>query len=264
MIKLILFYSEGEPNDKGINLTHAKDIMINKYINDFDEINVYTPSMLRDMGYHQSVQEFPDSGLVSANYKLNFIGFCAWKPLIIKLELLKSNKDDIIFYHDVNCIKYPQYLSFKNIKNWINTIFTKCNYDFFFPQEHSQKLYRFCKANVIRELGNDDAFNYHFSQMCVNCCVFKNTPVSLLLLDEWIDACNNTSWLDGNIYGSLIDGFTYHCPEQSILNTILANWIKTNKHNIPKKFPFIYFKYRNINDIHDITDYDYLKYLTIS
>jgi hypothetical protein len=220
--------------------------------------------MLQDMGYHQSVQEFPDTGLVSGNYKLNFIGFCAWKPLIIKLELLKSNKDDIIFYHDVNCIKYPQYLSFKNIKNWINTIFTKCKYDFFFPQEHSNQLYRWCKTNVIRELGNDDAFNYHFSLMCVNCCVFKNTAVSLLLLDEWIEACNNTSWLDGKTYGSLIKGFRHHCPEQGILNTILANWIKTNKHNIPTKFPFIYFRARNINEIHDITDYDYLKYLTIS
>ena len=30
MIKLILFYSEGEPNDKCINLTCAKDLMIKK------------------------------------------------------------------------------------------------------------------------------------------------------------------------------------------------------------------------------------------
>ena len=261
MIKLILFYSEGPPNDNSNNLTHAKDLMIKQYSTEVDEIIVYTPSILRDMGYHQCVKECHRVGVVCSNHKHNYIGFCAWKPLIIKLELLKSNKDDIIFYHDINCIKYPQYLLFGNIKNFINTIFTKCDYDFFFPQEHSNPLYKWCKTNVIRELGNDDEFNYKFSQICVNCCIFKNTDISLLLLDEWIEACNNDTWLNGEIYGKLIKGFRYHCPEQGILNNIVANWIKTNKNNIPKKYPFIYFTNRNINEINDITDYDYLKYL---
>lgn len=261
MIKLILFCSEGYPNDKGINLISEKNTMINKYKNDVDEIIVYTPTKLREMGYLQSVKEFPYSGLVNSNYKLNLIGFSAWKPLIIKLELLKSNKDDIIFYHDVNCTKYTQYLSFKNIKNCINTIFTYCDYDFFFPQEHRLPLYKCCKTNVIKELGNNDLFNYNFSQVCVNCCIFKNTNISLSILDEWINACNNERWLNGEQYGSLITGFSHHCPEQSILNNILANWIKTNKHNIPTKFPFIYFEGRNINKIRNITDYTYLSFL---
>ena len=260
-IKLLMFFSESEPYDKGIDLTNEKDGMIWQYKNYFDEIIVYTPKILRDLGYNQSVKEYDNAGVVSVkNYKQNFIGFCAWKPLIIKLELLKSNNNDIIFYHDVNCTKYPQYLLFKDIKNTINTLLEKCNYDFFIPQEDT-RLVMWCKTNVIRELGNDHKFNYNFKQLCVNCMIFKNTNISLSLLDEWIECCNNETWLNGETYGSMHKDFIWHCPEQSILNNIIANWIKTRKYDIPIHFPFVYFNGRNINNINNITDYNYLKFL---
>lgn len=261
MIKLVLFYSQSKPHDDGINLTVEKDKMIHQYKDEFDEIIVYTPSILKELGYNQSVKEYSNPGLVSANYKQNCIGFCAWKPLIIKLELLKSNKDDIIFYHDVNCTKYTEYLLFKDIKNTVNKIFEKCNYDFFFPQEPGQRLVTWCKTNVIEELGNNHNFNYYFHQVCVNCAIVKNTRVSLLLLDEWIECCNNEKWLNGEMYGKLSEHFIHHCPEQSILNNIIANWIRNNTNNISQKFPFIFFNNRNINLINDITEYSYLFYL---
>jgi hypothetical protein len=107
-------------------------MMIDKYKNEFDEIIVYTPNILKNLGYDNLCNEYKEHGVIVANIPQKNIGFSKWKPLICILELSKSSKDDIIVYHDVDCLKYPVYLQFVNVKNTINNILDRCNYDFFF------------------------------------------------------------------------------------------------------------------------------------
>ena len=45
MFNLVCFLSEGPPNDKGLNLTKNKDILIKKAFPHFDNINIYTPKI---------------------------------------------------------------------------------------------------------------------------------------------------------------------------------------------------------------------------
>lgn len=157
-------------------------------------------------------------------------------------------------YNDVNCFKYASYISYINVRKTIYSLLDKCKYDFYIPQE-DVKLSRFCKTNVIRELGEDNIFNYNFHQLCVNTMIFKNTNISLSLLEDWENACKNEQW----IYGQMDENFSHSCPEQSILNNIIANRIRNNY--IPFYYPLIRFKFRNINHDYYNTNFEYLNYL---
>jgi len=87
-INLVSFYSEE------INLTEQKNIFIENAQNNVDNISLYSPQILKDMNYH--IKEYPVSSLVTMNPNTNYIGFLAWKPLIILLELHKMNDGDIL------------------------------------------------------------------------------------------------------------------------------------------------------------------------
>jgi hypothetical protein len=95
-IHLVLFYSEGGAHDNGIDLTKERDIIIECAGHQVDHIEFYTPRKLRELGYGDYVKETPDAGVVSKNPGLNMIGFCAWRPLIMRLEMEKVADGDII------------------------------------------------------------------------------------------------------------------------------------------------------------------------
>jgi hypothetical protein len=263
MIKLILFHSEGSPNDNALNLTPQKNLMIQKYKSEFDEIVVYTPFILKELGYGHLCNDYEDSGVISRNKPQKNIGFSKWKPLICRLELEKAHEDDIIMYHDIDCIKYDKYLKFQNIKKTINEIMNICKYDFFFPQEHQDKnrLEMFCKKTVLIELGENHIFNHKFNQLCVNFILLKKTKITFELLDEWLDACKNERWIDGVSYEPEDDRFVHHCPEQGILNNIVANWIRKKKNNINNKYPGVYLIDRQLNRYLPVNSHDYLQYI---
>ena len=83
----VFFYSEGEPNDKGLALGDCKDKLIEAAKDHVDNISYYTPKILEDMGYGEYVKNYEDKGLCTCNKGMNHIGFEAWKPLILLLEL---------------------------------------------------------------------------------------------------------------------------------------------------------------------------------
>lgn len=50
MIKLVLFYTQGIPHDNCLDLSQSCQKMIELYNSEFDEIILYTPSILKKMG----------------------------------------------------------------------------------------------------------------------------------------------------------------------------------------------------------------------
>lgn len=260
MLKLIIFYSQGEPFDNALNLTVQKNLMIERYKNEVDLIIEYTPTILRSLGYDNYCNEYEEHGVIFSNKEQKNIGFSKWKPLICKIELLKSSDDDIIMYHDVDCIKYPIYLTYNDVKKTVNQLLQDCKYDFYFPQEHCVPLEKFCKNTVIVELGENSLFNKNFSQLCVNFFILKKSENTFKLLNEWIEGCNDR-WINGISYLEETSAFIHHCPEQSILNNIIANWIRKNKNGMNKQYPFFFLVKRDINNIYPIKNYNYLKYL---
>jgi hypothetical protein len=265
---LVLFHSEGNGKDNGLDLTNEKDIMVESAKPHFDNISIYTPTILKSLGYNYHIKTYENTGLVSCNPGQQYIGFCAWKPLILLLELEKMNEGDILVYKDVNCTKVPIYKDFNNIKSKTEHFLNHVNFDFFVSRNHTgyQEPFSnkyFCKTNIIRELGEDNPFSYQYAGVCVFFMCMRKSDIVIELLTEWLRACENEEWINGEQYGDLYEGFIWSCPEQSILNVILANWIRRRKHNIPINYPEIFFHERNLNTVFTTMDMSYLQYLQI-
>ena len=261
-ITLVLFYSQGYPYDKGLDLEESKNLTLKYAKDNINNISCYNISKLKEMNFFKYIKEYDNSGVVSANPCAELTGFYAWKPLIILLELEKMNYNDILVYRDVNCIKYPQYQNYNNFKNNIINLLKKCNFDFLITRENDEyTIEQFCKTNVIRELGEDNIFTYNFPLLIANLIIIKKTDISLILLKEWLEACENEKWIDGNIYGNMSNKFNWHTPEQSILSIIIANWIRKKKYNIPLKYPNIILENREIDRIKIPNNFNYLEFL---
>ena len=265
-IHLVLFYSEGGAHDNGIDLTKERDIIIECASHQVDHIEFYTPRKLRELGYGDYVKEYPDSGVVSKNPGLNMIGFCAWRPLIMRLEMEKVADGDIIVYRDINCNKQPTNI-YGNLKNYdyfrsvISRFFNEYvnNFDFLVVRDGDFiKTRQHCKTNVIKELAIHPEFTSEFPLLISNLLIFKKSRVSEELLNEWQSACENESWINGIIYDELDPEFKWHTPEQGILSVIISNWVFTRKHNIPEKYPDIILQWRNMHMPCRPTQYHYL------
>lgn len=261
-IHFVGFYSEGTPHDKGINLNKEKNIIINELKNEVDSYSFYTPKKILDMGYDKHMIDFNNAGVVSMNPGMNHIGNCAWRPLIILLELQKLNNNDIVVYRDINCTKYPDLKNFKNFKNKVNNILTDVNYDFAIPRHSTnEKIIEHCKTNIIKDLAINQEFTSEFPLLISTYLIFKKTNNSIQFLNEWNDACLIRKYIDGEIYGEMSPKFKWSTPEQSIMSVIISNWVYEQKNDIPLKYPnfMINNKTRDFYNYLYSTNYEYLK-----
>lgn len=259
---IVHFYSEGLPNDKGKDLKYCKEQLIqtNKC---FDNIAFYTPKILKDLGYDNFVKEYDVTSINSYYETMCKIGLSAWKPLILLLELEKMEMGDILIYRDCDFQKYGSLLINDNIIRTIDEIVDIVKFDFIISRESENfQLKQYTKPVVLKELGNDDAFNKEFPLLICNFIIIKKTDISIEFLNEWKDACLVDKYIDGYMYDVHSPDFlNFTTNEQSIAGTIVANWVKTRKHDIPIKYPMIGFENRNINQVMYFNNYDYLKYL---
>jgi len=265
-MNLVLFYSEGGDKDNGLPLTTEKDIMFESAKNAVDNISVYNPTILKNMGYEYHVKEREKAGLASCNPGVQSIGFFAWKPLIMLLELEKMNDGDILVYRDVNCTKIEVYKNYDNFRENVEGFINYVNFDFFVSRCHegwvepfSHKF--FCKTNTIRELGENHPFSYNYPMIWAGFICVRKSDISIKLLKDWLHACENEEWINGEQYGELQDGFVWSCSEQSLLSLIISNWIRKRVHNIPINYPQVVFAERDLNRGYSNIDMRYLEYL---
>ena len=250
IMNLVVFHSEGRPHDKGKNLTSNREKILeqDKY---FNNISIYTPRILRELGFGNYVKEYKNTGVVSKNPGMSGIGFCAWRPKILLLELEKMNDGDILIYRDMNIKKNPMLGNYDNIRDIALKVLDIVNFDFFVPRQNCKlKLKQHTKTNVLRELGENHPFSYNFPVLFSGLLVVvRKSEVSIELLKEWENACLNDEWINGERYGEMCNAFRWSCPEQSLLGVIIANWVRKKKHNISKYYPFVGFHKKNISDM---------------
>ncbi|PSV25019.1 MULTISPECIES: hypothetical protein [unclassified Photobacterium] len=263
---LVFFYSEGAPNDNALDLCENKQLVLDAAKDHVDNISYYTPKKLRDLGFEGYVREYDSSGLVSQNPGMSKIGFCAWRPLILLLEMERMNEGDILIYRDSNILKYRKLSNYNDIKNIAEQCLTLCGFDFFIPHHDSLiKNRELTKTNIIRELGEDNFFSYEYPALQAAFIVIRKSEASIQLLQEWLDACSNEEWINGKQYGELDSQFHHSTPEQAILSIIIANWVRKGIHNIPVTYPLISIRAgRDINKITFRTDFSYLTILNKS
>jgi len=245
----ISFCSEGEPNDRGLDLSESRKILGESLDKTDMKYFFYTPKFMRESGYGEFVKEHENAGLVSMNPNMNLVGFCAWKPLIMLLELEKMKDGDILVYRDCNCKKYNVFNDFTNFENTIRNILKKAKFDFFIPQDEPDvNLGKHCKSNIIDDLAINKEFTRQFPLLIANIIICRKSKIVIEILEEWKKYCLVDEYINGEQYGDLYKEFRWFTPEQSILTVIISNYVFEGKHNIPKTYPNIIFKNRDINN----------------
>ena len=245
MIHYVGFYSEGNGKDKALDLTMEKNIIETNLKKKVDGYHFYTPSIIKELGYHNHMLEF-EPGLVSQNKGMNMVGNCAWRPLIILLEMEKIKENDIVVYRDINCNKYPTLKNFNNFKTKVKQILKDVDYDFAIARHDTPiTIIEHCKTNIIKEVALDEEFTSKFPLLLSTFLIFKKTPISIEFLKEWNRLCLIRKYIDGEPYGILSKKFKWSTPE----------------HNIPKKFPnfMINNKTRDFDNYLYPSDFSYLK-----
>ena len=263
-INLVSFYTEGEPNDLGINLSETKNIFIENAQNNVANISLYTPKILKSMGYDYHVKNYENIGVGFMNPRCNNMGFFAWKPLIMLLELEKMNDGEILVYRDMNSDKYPQLKNFDNFEQIIYNTLTIVDFDFFIPFD-PYGLYNenICKTAIIKELGENHKFSYKYPCLIANFIIVRKSKISIELLKEWLKHCENEKYINGEIYEENVPEFSRSTNEQSILCVIIANWIRYKKYNISNYYPKLVLIDRDITKLTIRPEFNYLKYLNI-
>lgn len=261
MIHYVGFYSEGNDKDKALDLTIEKNIIETNLKKKVDGYKFYTPSIIKQLGYHNHMLEF-EPGLVSQNKGMNMVGNCAWRPLIILLEMEKIKDNDIVVYRDINCNKYPTLKNFNNFKTKVKQILKDVDYDFAIARHDTRiTIIEHCKTNIIKEVALDEEFTSKFPLLLSTFLIFKKTPISIEFLKEWNRLCLVRKYIDGEPYGVLSKKFKWSTPEQSIMSVIVSNWVYEGKNNIPKTYPnfMINNKTRDFDNYLYPSDFSYLK-----
>lgn len=261
----VSFYSEGEPYDKGYALEKSVE-PIQALLKGQCATELYTPRRLRELGYEYAVQEFAELGCVKGNPNCEKLGFFAWKPLILWLELQKVKEGDIVMFHDFNLEKYPIYkANLENLSFFAKRCLEECGFDFFVPREGlTKRVFHHAKGLTVRELGGSDPYYFNFPQAIVNMIFIRKTARSMELLEEWMRACKEPRWLGGTPADERPHpGFIWHCPEKAILCVLLARWVAERKHGIPLQYPNIIVQGRDLSKRLKVTmtDCKHLDYL---
>lgn len=243
----VSFYTEGPPHDNGAPLGPALDT-VKKILQGQCELSFYTPHQLRAAGYEYAVREYADAGCCTGNPKCEKLGFYAWKPAILWLELQKAAEGDVIIFHDFNIEKYPVYEgNLEHIAFYAKKCLQECGFDFFVPREgYTKRNFHHTKSLVIREIGGDAPYWYNFPQVIVNMIFVRKSAVSMALVEEWMNACKVERWITGTPNDDPHPGFIWHCPEQGVLTTLLAKWVKERRHGIPLEYPNVVVPRRNL------------------
>jgi hypothetical protein len=261
----VSFYSEGAPHDKGYALEKSIE-PIQALLKGQCATEFYTPRRLRDLGYDYAVQEFAELGCARGNPNCEKLGFFAWKPLILWLELQKGKEGDVVMFHDFNIEKYPIYKgNLESLTFYAKRCLDECGFDFFVPRESlTKRVFHHAKGLTVRELGGCDPYYFNFPQAIVNMIFIRKTPRSMELIEEWMRACKELRWLTGTPTDERPHpGFIWHCPEQAILCVLLARWVAERKHAIPLEYPNIIVHRRNLAKRLKVTmaDCKHLEYL---
>lgn len=262
----VFFITEGYPNDNGMDLKHTRKEIVKKSFKKFDKVSIFTPRALKNLGFDTYIKSFDDVGECYNKEGINKVGFGAWKPLIIYNELENMNDGDILIYRDASDSKTKSISTFDNIKEIASLCLDICKFDFFIPRksELDDKSKLYVKNIIIKELGINPEFIKDFPFLsCGSFSVFKKTEKTMEFLGEWMKACQNIKWLDGNKYIENVPEFKYSKNSESIMNVIISNWIFNKKYEISPYYPRLIIENNDFQKIHFSSYYDHIKYLNI-
>lgn len=219
-IHFLSFVSEGPPHDNANDLRGCRDILSCHIAPHVDSIIFHSPRTLADRP--ELIKQFPI--IAEHNPGTNNIGFLRWKPYIILKELQKVKNSDIVYYRDVNVIKYPNVLvDLHKTPHLLQYVLNDT--DLFVPTERYPhlKFKHNVKIEVIKELmPNYDSLVLEHPLYNASIIICRKTPRVITFMIEWLHLCMNDERISP-VYDSAIKhpDFKHNTQEQAILNMLL-------------------------------------------
>lgn len=239
-IKFVVFYTEGNPNDEGSDLTKVVRTVRSLVEEAGHEFDAYTPKRLYQMGAGELVKAYPDKYNLGNNPNTHKFGLFSWKPFTILHALSTMEKDDVIFYLDANIAKYPTLrLVIQSINTIINKALNFC--DFYIGRELTEQILKasdFCSIRQIEEIGGNSLFVQNFPLLIANNIIAKVSDFAFDILLDWLAMCRVKEYiLPPTKEEEKSPNFKWFCADQSILNMIIARHIEEGL--LPWFFPNI-------------------------
>jgi hypothetical protein len=239
-IRLISFYTEGFPFDKGHNYQKKAKLFLRKTKNFFDSVNIFTPRVLlkKDKKWikifkdqEPKMIQLSKKNKFKWNRKWSKLNFFQWKPSLIDFffeKELKSQKE-ILIYHDFDTNKYPEYLSnLKSLKKWTEKEMGDC--DILLFNDSKKYLATDCKKELLDKYLIKNYENYH--HIWGGLIILRKTQISEQFIKEWkklTSEFNNRSQFTKH---QNYRDFVWHSCDQACLGILYYLWQKKK----PKKF----------------------------
>jgi hypothetical protein len=246
-IYFMTFYTEGQPTDKGYNLTKTVIEIKEKLSPFFDDIFIFNKTKLKELNNSEDIcNEYEEA--LDMNPNANNIGYFDFKPFIIDYVLSIIPEHSILVYHDANFEKNPQYWEsdWKNIKEFANKLFTDNTSDLFVQIERDGAYVKeYVKTYTIDTLIPDQREN----SIIKNCklinaarIILKNTKFSRNFIKEYLNLCRDKTLLAKTPNPTPDSAFKWSCGDQDVLNCLIYKYILEGK--LKPEFPIYSFMYR--------------------
>ena len=228
-IRLISFYTEGAPFDKGKNYQKKVKLFLRRTNNFFDSVNIFSPRIL-----------------IKKDKKWSKLNFFEWKPNLIDFFFKKELKsqNEILVYHDFDTDKYPVYLSnLESLKKWTEEKME--NYDILLINDSKKNLTTDCKKELLDKYLLKNYENYH--HIWGGLIILRKTEISKQFIKEWkklTSEFNNRSQFTK--YQNYKD-FVWHSCDQACLGILYYLWKKKKTKKFKKIRCVNLYNSRNIH-----------------
>ena len=245
-ISFLFFYSRGRDFDKGFDLSDTASKVESQLSSYFKKILPHNKQSLKLLpGSEEYCNE--QSTRMPQNPNAHSFGYFDFKTFLINAELQKLAKNEILFYHDGNFVKNPQYweTDWLNINKLLN---------FLLKSNKSSVWFQFERGGTkVREYVGEFALDYFFSENekrivkrshLINAAriVVKNDDIGRKFINEYLFYCSIKQLMSPSTNTSSDAKFKWSCGDQDILNCLVYRWIIDGKLSI--LFPRYSFYYR--------------------
>lgn len=161
-------------------------------------------------------------------------GYYRWKPHVILKTLEAAEDGDIVYYRDVNVLKYPGILA--NIEDTREIAsFLLQETDFFMPVEHRLvSLRHCCKREALEHFGVfGDPKYMNAPLMNASAILCRKTEKAVQIVKEWLEYCMVDELIDTDTRKPQHGDFSHHTSDQSVLNIILRTHMYQQELFIP-------------------------------